>query len=231
MKKSPTIFPLPSGMNSHGCGSASSTAYAASGGSGTLNVAVGRECSWSASSEAAWIAIGSTREGQGDGTVAYTVEKNDVPVTRRGSVVVSGARVELSQAAGACRYQISSAPDPVDAATASCASRSARTRRRRERLTSPSRISGSRSPNSRRPPRQRPRRSPHPRRQHRRRRRHLRRRRHRHLRQCRLQRRLFRRRPRPRRRPPRRRPHRHPRRFRQPRRRASVFGWKAVSMR
>lgn len=81
-----------------------------------MNVAVARECSWSAASEAAWIAIGSTREGQGDGTVAYTVEKNDVPVTRRGSVVVSGARVELSQAAGACRYQISSAPEPIDAA-------------------------------------------------------------------------------------------------------------------
>ena len=93
----------------------SASSYGSAGGAGTLNVSVPRECTWSASSEAAWIVLKSPREGQGDGTVGYTVEKNDVPVSRRGAVSVSGARIELAQDAGACRFQVSSSSDPFEA--------------------------------------------------------------------------------------------------------------------
>lgn len=93
----------------------SATTYRSAGGTGTLNITVARECSWSASSAAPWIAFTSAREGQGDGSVAYRVDANGDPITRRGAVSVGAARVELSQEAAPCRYQVTPASEPAPA--------------------------------------------------------------------------------------------------------------------
>jgi hypothetical protein len=92
---------------------ASATSFGASGGTGAMTVRVSRECSWTAASGAGWIRITSATDGQGDGTVAYRVDPNANPVTRRGTLTVSGRQLELSQAAAPCRYEISAATDAV----------------------------------------------------------------------------------------------------------------------
>lgn len=91
----------------------SATTYGSTGGTGTVNIGVARDCTWAASSQAPWIVITSAREGQGDGSVAYRIEGNADPVTRRGAVAVGDARVELAQDAAPCRYQVAASPDPV----------------------------------------------------------------------------------------------------------------------
>lgn len=94
----------------------SATTYGPNGGTGTLNITVSRECTWSATSQAPWIALTSAREGQGEGSVAYRVDSNADPVTRRGAVGVGDVRVELSQEGAPCRYQVTApnAPLPAD---------------------------------------------------------------------------------------------------------------------
>ena len=91
----------------------SASAYSSTGGTGTLNISVARDCAWSASSQAAWIVITSGREGQGDGSVAYRIDGNGDPVARRGALAVGDARIELAQEAAPCRYQVSAPADPV----------------------------------------------------------------------------------------------------------------------
>jgi len=84
-----------------------STPFAATGGTGTLAVSVARECSWSASSGAAWIAITGGASGQGDGTVSFRVSENADPVTRSASISVGDQHADIGQAAAACTYTVS----------------------------------------------------------------------------------------------------------------------------
>ena len=86
--------------------SATTTQFNASGGTGNATVSVARECSWSAASDASWLVITSGREGQGDGTIAYRIETNGDPVTRRGSLSVGEARVAVAQEAAPCRFAV-----------------------------------------------------------------------------------------------------------------------------
>src|SRR6476619_4733286 len=64
------------------------SAFPASGGSGNLVVASGRECSWSVSSPAAWITLVAPTSGQGDGTVRYTVPPNPAARPRLATFVL-----------------------------------------------------------------------------------------------------------------------------------------------
>lgn len=93
----------------------SSSTFGSSGGTGTLNVSVARDCAWSASTEAAWIVFTSDREGQGDGSVTFRLEGNIDPVTRRGAIAVGSVRAELSQEAAPCRFEVTVSTEPVSA--------------------------------------------------------------------------------------------------------------------
>jgi hypothetical protein len=84
--------------------------FAAAGGTGTIAVSVARECAWSASSTANWIAITAGAIGQGDGTVAFRVSENSDPNTRRASISVGSQRADIGQAAAPCTYTVSSPP-------------------------------------------------------------------------------------------------------------------------
>jgi hypothetical protein len=88
------------------------SSFTPSGGAGTISIAVGRECAWSASSQAPWIAITSAAQGQGDGTVTYRVAENEDPVAREGTVAVSDRQVTVPQEAAGCRFQITRNGDP-----------------------------------------------------------------------------------------------------------------------
>ena len=61
----------------------------ASGGAGSINIATTSDCSWSAASEASWIALTSSPSGTGNGTVNFTVAPN--PGDARSGAIVIGA--------------------------------------------------------------------------------------------------------------------------------------------
>lgn len=85
----------------------SSSGFGASGGTGTLSVSIDRECSWSATTPAAWIQLASPTSGQGNGSVPYSVAANPDPVARQGTIVVANAQASVSQGAAPCQYSVS----------------------------------------------------------------------------------------------------------------------------
>src|SRR5690242_17928940 len=76
----------------------------ATGGSGTVSVDATRDCTWTASANAAWISITSAASGQGAGAVSYRVAPNQDPSARRGTVAVNDQQVQISQEAAPCRF-------------------------------------------------------------------------------------------------------------------------------
>lgn len=94
--------------------SASPLSFTASGGSGTIEVSAARDCTWTMIAEPSWVVLdGGDRNGQGDAMVAYVVGENAVPAARSGAIVVSTARVELTQAAAPCRFGLSKPRETV----------------------------------------------------------------------------------------------------------------------
>ena len=83
-----------------------SSAAPAAGGTGTLTVSVARECAWSARSESPWISLSST-EGQGPGSLGYSIQPNPNGRLRRGGIVVEDQRVTISQDPAQCRFTVS----------------------------------------------------------------------------------------------------------------------------
>jgi hypothetical protein len=81
----------------------------AQGGAGSLAVTAARECQWSASADGQWLTIRSGTSGQGDGAIEFNAAANPDPAVRRGAIVLNEQRVEVSQAAGECRYSLSEA--------------------------------------------------------------------------------------------------------------------------
>ena len=77
---------------------------AASGGDGTLAIAVNRECSWTAKSDADWITVTSTPTGQGGATVNFRVAANPTASSRRGGIGVNDRRVDVTQAGSPCTF-------------------------------------------------------------------------------------------------------------------------------
>src|SRR5215211_3837528 len=55
---------------------AEQTAFPPAGGSGSLRITGNRECTWTAASDAAWVALAAPSSGQGEGTVRFTVTDN-----------------------------------------------------------------------------------------------------------------------------------------------------------
>ena len=66
------------------------------GASGTLTLAINRECAWTAKPDVGWIAV-SPASGQGEAQISYSIASNPEPDERRGTIVVNDTRVELTQ--------------------------------------------------------------------------------------------------------------------------------------
>jgi hypothetical protein len=85
----------------------------AAGGTGSVAVETSRDCQWSATVDATWIALSATT-GQGAATVSYSVQVNPNGTARQAQIRVADQAVNVAQAAAPCRYQL--APATVDVA-------------------------------------------------------------------------------------------------------------------
>lgn len=94
----------------------SSSAFPASGGSGTLRVVTNRECAWTAQSDAGWLTLASPAAGQGEGTVGFTIAGNADPSSRSGGIKVNDVRVAISQDGLPCDFRVSATRVSIDAA-------------------------------------------------------------------------------------------------------------------
>src|SRR6185503_14982835 len=64
--------------------------FAASGGTGSVNVTAPAGCAWTAAANAAWLAITAGSPGNGPGTVNYFVAANTVTSPRTGTLIIAG---------------------------------------------------------------------------------------------------------------------------------------------
>jgi hypothetical protein len=79
--------------------SRSQDAIGSSGGSLTVNVTTLAGCSWTAVSNASWIAVTSGQNGSGNGTVGVVVSTNSAAAQRTGSVSIAGQTYTVTQTA------------------------------------------------------------------------------------------------------------------------------------
>jgi hypothetical protein len=86
----------------------------APGGGGAIVVATNRECAWEARSEVDWLSL-SGATGQGDGRVTFAAAANPQVVERRGTVVVNGVRVEITQGPAPCVFTLDRLERAVEA--------------------------------------------------------------------------------------------------------------------
>ncbi|MEN3335776.1 MAG: hypothetical protein V7641_5141 [Blastocatellia bacterium] len=82
--------------------------FAASGGTGTVNVATQAGCSWMAMSNAPWITITSGASGTGNGSAGYSVDANSSGNSRSAAVSIAGQVFTVYQSDSACSYTLSS---------------------------------------------------------------------------------------------------------------------------
>ena len=83
-----------------------SQSFGSSGGPGSVTVAAGSGCGWTAVSNASWITVTSGASGTGNGTVNYTVAPNTTTSSRSGNVTVGGQTVTVTEA-GVCGFSAS----------------------------------------------------------------------------------------------------------------------------
>jgi hypothetical protein len=111
-----TSSEITSGPSAVKCGlqiQAESTGFPSDGGSGTLNITASRECTWSAQTDASWLALTDPSSGQGSGSLRFTVARNGDPAVRSGHIRVQDQQLEISQRAAACDLRISSDHESV----------------------------------------------------------------------------------------------------------------------
>jgi Viral BACON domain/Putative binding domain, N-terminal len=87
--------------------SPASQSFAAAGGTGTVTLTTAAGCTWTASSNASWVAITSGASGTGSGTTRFSVAAN-TGAARSAVLTVAGKAFTVSQAApsAACTYVV-----------------------------------------------------------------------------------------------------------------------------
>ena len=72
--------------------------FAMAGGAGSIAVAAGDSCAWTAATGDAWITLGGAAEGTGSGTVTYAIAPyTGKPKVRTGTIVVAGNTFTITQ--------------------------------------------------------------------------------------------------------------------------------------
>jgi uncharacterized protein (TIGR03437 family) len=93
------VYGFNGGSSPGGCSyalSATSATAAAAGASGSVTVAAGPPCTWTAQSNTAWITISDGATGTGDGTVSFAAAAN-AGAARSGTLTIAGQTVTISQ--------------------------------------------------------------------------------------------------------------------------------------
>jgi len=96
--------------------SPASNSFTPSGGTGTIAVTAGSGCSWTAASNASFIAITFGSTGSGNGSVFYSVSSNTGVTPRTGTLTVAGKTFTVTQDGISCTYAISPAGQSFTAA-------------------------------------------------------------------------------------------------------------------
>ena len=78
--------------------SSSSVSVSAGGSSGSVNVTADGSCSWTATSNVAWIAVTGGATGSGNGSVSYSVQAN-TGAARSGTISIAGQTFTVNQGA------------------------------------------------------------------------------------------------------------------------------------
>jgi hypothetical protein len=91
----------------------SSRSFGPEGGTGSVSVTIAAECPWSASSAVGWASITSPAQGQGAGSISLRIDSNPDPAPRAGTVRVNDDRVDLTQQAAPCRFDVSRIDTPI----------------------------------------------------------------------------------------------------------------------
>lgn len=83
--------------------------------SGGFAVSAPAGCSWSAVSDAAWVTVTTGQQGNGNGSVSFTVSRNLDVADRQATITVAGRAFAIQQAGdvGGCQYSVA----PVNLAT------------------------------------------------------------------------------------------------------------------
>ena len=97
----------------------SSQAYGASATSGSVSVAAGSSCAWTASSGASWITITSGTSGTGTGSVAYSLAANSSSSSRNATLTIGGQTFTVTQAGASCSYALATTTASVSASASS----------------------------------------------------------------------------------------------------------------
>jgi hypothetical protein len=87
-----------------------SASFAAEGGTGGVTVTIPANCTWAATSNAAWITITSGSNGSGGGSIAYTVAANTSTDSRSGAIRVGDlthAVTQQGRTPTVCSYELS----------------------------------------------------------------------------------------------------------------------------
>jgi Viral BACON domain/Putative binding domain, N-terminal len=92
---------------------AEAATFPPSGGSGVLRLSTSRECAWTAKAEAPWVTL-SSADGQGGGSVQFTVASNADAVARSTAITVNEQRVPIAQDGKPCDFSLSSTREIVD---------------------------------------------------------------------------------------------------------------------
>jgi hypothetical protein len=87
-----------------------------SGGEFSVSVLATDECNWDATSNANWIHIKSGSSGKGDGTITYSVDKNQTTTQRTGSITVADQTLTINQSYLDCHYTLGEKTNQVDSA-------------------------------------------------------------------------------------------------------------------
>jgi hypothetical protein len=94
--------------------SPTSQSAASGGGPGSFAVATSSSCSWTATSNAAWLTVTGSPGGTGNGTVNFSAAANQSTASRSATITVNGQTFTLTQA-GACSFAIAPGSQSVAA--------------------------------------------------------------------------------------------------------------------
>lgn len=78
----------------------------AAGGALPLGVAAASGCTWTATSNAAWLHVTSTASGSGSGSLTLGVDPNLSSLARTGSISLGGQSAVVTQAGGTCTFSV-----------------------------------------------------------------------------------------------------------------------------
>jgi hypothetical protein len=97
--------------------SSSGQSVPAAGGSGTVSVATGGGCSWTAVSNHPWLTVTAGASGTGNGAVSFAAAPETTGMARTGTLSIAGQTFTVTQGA-ACTFAISPEQRSIDAAAA-----------------------------------------------------------------------------------------------------------------